>query len=334
VRPGEALDQLSRAGSRDARTFAFADGAVRVARLATLLALLALPLGLLIGGEEGRSLGSVVAPLGFWAGLLAWILGARVRALIAQRNHIALDGLAFDPIAQLRTSRAFGTHVVGVGAAIVAGVGAAAAWGTGLHAPLAASLAYVAIVALNRLVPIFLAPAGVLADAFEAHRARYRGVPAELPRSLLVRVRCERRAKLRGWGLGLIALGVFGVLWIGDRSGASVRSGAILALLVGAPIVSTILETSAYTRAARNEVRLEGTRLVASDASGPCGAIDLAAPFTYQVLSRVDAEAAYRLDQGAQRIEFTSAASEAPWIVYDVLKLDWPPRDRAAWDAA
>jgi hypothetical protein len=90
---------------------------------------------------------------GFWVGLVTWFVLARARFLIAQRNHIALDGFVgrLDPGAHLRTSRAFVTRRLAVWLAIAAAVGAEMAWGSGALTLLAAAVAFGAVEIASRV---------------------------------------------------------------------------------------------------------------------------------------------------------------------------------------
>jgi len=317
---------MQRESPRDALWFERYGRVSFAVRATVLVSALVLFVGSLRHDDDLRAAGGYA----FWVGLVTWFVLARARFLIAQRNHIALDGFGsgLDPIVHLRTSRAFGTRLAALWLAVGAGVGAEMAWSSGALTLLAAAAAFGAVVVASRVVPIFVAPSGALADHHESESeaARYRGAPSELPADIISGIRCERRAKVPAW-LAVLVLALFLV----PRAGGA----ALLAGLVSAPIIAAILESRAFARAGRSSLRLRGTELVASDSAGrESAAIDLARPFTYQVLSQADLEAAYRLDQDAQRVEFTSESDLAPWLVRDVLKRDWPPRDRAAWDGA
>jgi len=324
VKPGAALAQMQRESPREALWFARCGHASVAARATVLISALLFFAGFRRHDDDLATAGGY----GFWVGLATWFVLARARFLIAQRNHIALDGFGsgFDPIAQLRTSRAFGTRVVAMGVAATAAIGANLAWRSDALTLLAAAAAFGAVVLASRFVPIFVAPSGAISAHHDSEAARYRGAPAELPADIVSGIRCERRAKLPAW----LAVIVLALLCVPGAGGVAFVAG-----LVAAPVVVPVLESRAFARAGRRSLRLRGTQLIASDSAGhESAAIDLTRPFTYQVLSQTDLEAAYRLDQDGQRVEFTSESELAPWLVRDVLKRDWPPRDRAAWDAA
>jgi hypothetical protein len=60
------------------------------------------------------------------------------------------------------------------------------------------------------------------------------------------------------------------------------------------------------------------------------GLYQLATRFTYEYLSRGMGSAIYQLRQGEQRLEFSSAAPLAKYVVRDLLGLEWPPADHLA----
>lgn len=324
----DALDRLRSANERDARTFAGLGRAMRVAQGCVAFSFALVALG--VGFERASDFDLAAAgSAGVWLGLLGWFVLARERLAVARRNRIELEGFApsFDPIARMREDRALGTHLAAWGLGALAATAAHAAWRETEATLLVGITAGAVVTVASRVVPIFVAPGVALVD-LDAVKRRYQSVPAGLPRSLLVRVRCERRAKRPvGSFVVLGALLAVAHLWAGS---AAELVGAMIVAAFLAPVLNALLEARAYARATRTEVRLEESRLVAYDGAERRGEIDLAQPFTYQVLSQSDGEAAYRLDQGKSRIELASTAREAPWIVYDVLKRDWPPRAREA----
>jgi len=329
VKADEALAQMQRESPRDAWWFKLYGRVVIGAQLAVVVSILVMATGSSRRGAAASGLDlTALGAAGFWTSLISWYVLARGRSGIAQRNRIALDGFAprFDPVARLRSSRAFGTRLAALWVAVAAGVGAEMAWSSGALTLLAAAAAFGAVVLASRFVPIFVAPSGAISAHHDSEAARYRGAPTELPADIVSGIRCERRAKLPAW----LAVIVLALLCVPGAGGVALVAG-----LVAAPVVVPVLESRAFARAGRSSLRLRGTQLIASDSAGhEVAAIDLTRPFTYQVLSQADLEAAYRLDQDGQRVEFTSESELAPWLVRDVLKRDWPPRDRAAWDAA
>lgn len=327
VRPAEALARLRTENSRDARRFALYGRAAVAAKGGVTLGLgLAAGGSLLVARTEAVDLVAIGVGA-FWISLAGWYVSARARSIIAQRNGIQLDPFApsFDPVARLQNDRSLGATLVALSGGAAVGFVALAASGSKPISILAACVAFGVVKALSRFVPIYVTPSGALSQRWEAEAARYQGLPADASRELIARVQCERRAKFPSWLVAALPALAF-VPWFGRI--------ALIGVLA-APILAAGFESWAFSRARGNELRMRGGWLVAFDASGrELAAIDLHDPFTYQVLSQSDAEAVYRLEQGGQRIEFTTEAEAAPWIVRDVLKREWPARDRAAWDAA
>jgi hypothetical protein len=332
VKAAEALARLQRADPRDARWFERLGHAAAAMRTVIAVGCIVVLAGIALGRKDlGARIGTA-GSLGIWIGVVGWFVLARARMRIAASHQIAYDGLAFDPIAHLRSSRAFGTRVVAWCAAGVGVLGASLAWDAPIASLLAGLAGFAAVTLGSRFVPLSLAPSGAMGSGPDAG-ARYHGIPPELPNGLLAQIRCERRARLSTAQVLLVALLLSLGWWAGGPWSPALGTLALVAGLAS-PLVAALVESAAFARASRHDVRLEGARLVAYAGSERRGVVDLEQPFTHQVLAQVEGEAAYRLDQGAQFLEFASTATEAPWIVRDVLKRDWPPRDRAAWDAS
>ena len=241
----------------------------------------------------------------------------------------------------LRPARGFGLALsLTVSAAIIFGFVGALGWMVGV--PLRWTAAFVGAVCalevggvaiaalLRRYVGVSGDVPAILTGAWRRQAERYGGPPAEVV-PFLDGLSVSRRPKVPHRLMAVLLLAGAALVLVGAAA-PRLFAGALALLAIGY-FASVRRGAHALTRLAGHEVEVRSGRLVQLSPDGwPLGEIDLTRPFTYEYLAKGDCVAAYRLRQGAHRVELSSEARAAPWLARDVLRVEWPPVDRAIRD--
>lgn len=184
----------------------------------------------------------------------------------------------------------------------------------------AASVVGLALWTFTRVVRVEGGPPAI--ENYDAEIKRYTGPPPDLS-PVAAKLSVSRRPKVSGWVL-LAALALLFVPY----------GPIVLAPIAIAGFAFSLWRSAgALARLDGHEVELRDSDLVQLSPEGEAiGSIDLRSPFTYEYLTKDACIAAYQLRQGSSRVEFTSKSENAPWVVRDVLGVEWPPADLAVHD--